>query len=91
MQSYAKIKLQPCTRFTSPTSYSGALFLSASEEMEKCHSFRSEILFEVMRFLKNVHVETESEGDNEAETSKYISFYIVIHNFHCRQNFHLLC
>ena len=29
-------------------------------------------LFEVMDSLGNVHLKTDSEGDDEAETSKYI-------------------
>ena len=33
---------------------------------------------EVMRSLRNIHVETNSENNNEEETSKHISFCIVI-------------
>ena len=45
-----------------------------SEELKQCHSFRSEILYEVMNSLGNVFVDTDSEEDNKAETSKYLSF-----------------
>ena len=51
---------------------------TTSEGMKQCHSFSSEILYEVKNSLGNVVVDTDSEEDNEAETSKNLSFCMII-------------